>query len=67
MKWARINRAHFNLDHVSSFYWKLGKLYIWAPGDTEPEWYSDPDRKNYLRLCKVLGVSPIEEDADGEG
>lgn len=67
MKWARINKAFFNTDLIISFYWKKGRLFVWNIGDEEPEWYEDADRKNYLRLCNIIGVRPIEEDADGQG
>ena len=67
MKWARINQAYFNTDLIVSFYWKDGKLVIWNIGDTEPEWYKDLDRENYLRLCRVVGVRPVEEGDYGKG
>jgi hypothetical protein len=67
MNWTNINGAYFNTNNIVSFYWKKGRLYVWNIGDTEPEWYEDKDRANYLRLCRVIGVRPVEEDADGQG
>ena len=67
MKWVQINQAHFNVDLICSFHHSRvkGKLYVWFIGDSAPESYDDPDMDNYLRLCRALGVSPIEEDAHG--
>lgn len=61
MKWVRINKAHFNADLITSFYWSTGKLFVYWLGDTGFESYEDPKRENYLRLCAHLGVRPVEE------
>ena len=65
MRWVNVNKGHFNTSLIQSFYWSVGKLYVYWLGDTEYERYDDPDRENYLRLCRALGVAPAEEDFDG--
>ena len=68
MKWVQINRAHFNADLICSFHYNHTKrmLYVWFVGDHSPEGYDDPDKENYLRLCRALGVAPIEEGHYGQ-
>ena len=65
MRWVKVNKAHFNTSLMMSFYWSLGKLYIYWLGDTEADSYPDPNRENYLGLCRALGVAPLEEDSNG--
>jgi hypothetical protein len=67
MKWVKINNAYFNTNLITSFYWALGRLYIYFVAEGDAESYTDPNRENYLRLCRQLGVRPVEEDADGKG
>lgn len=65
MKWVQVNRAHFNTALICSFYWSGGKLFVYFVGEDEPDYYDDPKRENYLRLCRTLGVRPLEDDACG--
>lgn len=67
MKWVRVGKAHFNTALIQAFTWSAGHLLVWWHGEEGPEWYADPDRAYYLNLCCILGVRPVEEDADGEG
>ena len=62
MNWVRVGKAYFNTDLIESFYWTLGKLWVHWLGEGAAERYEDPDRENYLRLCRRLGVRPVEED-----
>lgn len=68
MKWVRIHKAYFNTALITAFYWSAGKLVVhWVgEGESGPDYFKDTDRKDYLRLCRCLGVPPIEED-DGDG
>jgi hypothetical protein len=65
MRWVKVNKAHFNTSLILAFYWSIGKLYVYWLGDADYECYNDADRENYLRLCRALGVAPVEEDSDG--
>lgn len=65
MRWVNVTKAHFNTSLILAFYWSAGKLYVYWHNATDYEWYSDPDREDYLRLCRALGVAPVEEDSDG--
>lgn len=68
MKWATLGKAHFNTDLIQAFSWSGGKLQVWWHGEPEgPEFYEDPDRVMYNRLCLALGIAPVEGAADGEG
>lgn len=66
MKWAQVNKAHFNLDLILAFHWRGGKLFIYWLGEDGPDTYPDPDRSNYMSLCLAAGVAPLKEDADGK-
>lgn len=59
-KWATVNRVHINTDQVRSFSWGMGMLWIFFAGQLEPVGYEDPDRENYLDLCRHLLLTPKE-------
>lgn len=68
MKWAKIGKAYFNTALITAFYWSAGRLCIHWVGEGEggPDIYTDVNREQYLRLCRCVGVAPVEED-DGDG
>lgn len=67
MKWVQVGIAHFNTDLILAFNWSGGTLFIWWLGEPEgPDSYKDPDRIFYNRLCRTLGVRPVEADPLGE-
>lgn len=61
MKWFLLYDKHINLDLVQVFQWRKGKLWMWFLGDPEAVDYYDPKAENYIRLCRLLGVTPNEE------
>lgn len=65
MKWTLVNNVHINLGLVYSFHWRDGKLWIRFLNDDSAISYADPSRRNYERLCRVLGVAPVEGDRHG--
>lgn len=67
MKWVDINKAHFNTDLMKAFYWSMGKLFVHWVYEEGFETYDDPDRKNYLGLCRRLTLSPILTGEDDYG
>lgn len=66
MNWVQINKAHFNTDLITAFYWSNGQLRVYWLDATEYDTYEDSKRENYLRLCSRLGIRPIEEDDHGK-
>lgn len=59
MRWVLIDGTHINTDHVITFYWDDGELYIYTTGS--PNTWSDPDKALYIRLCHLLGLRPAED------
>lgn len=66
MKWVLVARTHINTDLVQAFFWTEGQLTIWVVADDVSMKFRDPDRALYLKLCRALGVRPVEEAADGK-
>lgn len=68
MKWVTLGKAHWNTDRIQSFHWSEGRLYVYWQGEAEsnPDTYRDPDRAQYIRLCRGLGIAPVEVAADAE-
>lgn len=68
MRWVTIGRAHWNADHIEAFYWADGRLVVYWHDREENnmESYKDPDRAQYNRLCRALGMAPVEVDPDGK-
>lgn len=65
MRWVRIKNTHINADLIEYFCWHGGKLRIYWLNNEAVMAVEDPDHENYLRLCRALGVAPVEEDSDG--
>ena len=59
-KWTEINGGHFNIDLMTTFFWRQGKLYIYWIGNEKPETFSDLRQANYLRLCRDAGVQVVK-------
>ena len=66
MKWVVVDRLHLNTDRIEGFHWMEDTLCIRFAGNDAHIFRKDPERKKYLRLCGQLGVSPVEDDEDGE-
>ena len=69
MKWVTVGRAHWNADHIEAFFWAAGQLVVYWHDREENnvESYKDPDRALYIRLCRAVGLAPVEVVSDGEG
>ncbi|MBQ9168889.1 MAG: hypothetical protein IJX67_10865 [Oscillospiraceae bacterium] len=53
MNWFNLScGVHINLDYVEIFCWKEGELHIAMKGYREADRISDPDKKEYTRLCR---------------
>lgn len=65
MKWVLIQRIHINTDRIQSFHWIEGRLYVRFAGEDSVT-FRDPDREAYIRLCRCLGVRPMEGEHDGK-
>ena len=61
MRWVLVKDEHINTDNVRSFYWHRGILYVNFVGKTTPGGCHDPDKKEYIKLCHLLGVRPAED------
>lgn len=66
MKWVLIEQRHINMNNVDLFSWDDGILCIYYSGDPNPTEVMDPDRKLYLKMCRSQGVTPYEEDDNGQ-
>lgn len=60
MRWVLIDGTHINTDHVRTFYWDDGVLYIYYNTRGHTTW-SDPDKARYTRLCHLLGLRAAED------
>jgi hypothetical protein len=65
VKWVLLGARHINTDQLQAFIWSAGSLYLTFNGETVLR-LRDPDRELYLKLCRLLGVRPVEDDPDGE-
>lgn len=66
MKWVQINKVHINTDKLLTFHWSTGQLWLWFVNDDSATGYPDHNRENYLRLCQLLGVRPVEVNGNGK-
>lgn len=65
MKWVRLNGYHINTDLLTTFFWRpSGELVLYHVNKAVS--LPDPDRELYIKLCRALGVRPMEEVADGK-
>lgn len=62
MKWVLISGRHINTDQVQVFWWTDNLLEVWFAGDQTAAKYHDPDKYNYYKLCRAVGVRPVEEE-----
>ncbi len=66
MKWVQIKGVYVNTNKLLTFHWSMGQLWLWFEGDDSATGYTDHNRENYLKLCQLLGVRPVEVRGHGE-
>ena len=66
MKWVTMAAGHINTEHVTMFAWSKGLLTISCVDGSRVR-VPDPDKAQYMELCKTTGVEPcLQEEKRGE-